>query len=63
MFLFRIICRLESESDMARCIAIRIANKDEWNEKYSIIKQCDLQLNEDNLNSKKIKKNNKRLQK
>ncbi|CAF3193990.1 unnamed protein product [Rotaria socialis] len=59
----RIICRLEPKSSLARCIAIRIANKDEWNEKYSIIKQCDLQLNEDDLNSKKLKKNNKKLQK
>ncbi|CAF1443777.1 unnamed protein product [Adineta steineri] len=59
----RIICRLESENTIARCIAIRVANKDEWHERHAIIQQCDIQLNEDDLNSKKLKKNNKKLHK
>ncbi|CAF0866848.1 unnamed protein product [Rotaria sordida] len=59
----RVICRLESESNIARCIAIRIAGKDEWHERRSIIKQCDLQLNDDDINSKKLKNYNKKLQK
>jgi len=56
----RIICRLEYGSNIVRCIAIRVANKDEWHERRAVIKQCDIQLNEDDLNSKKLKKKNKK---
>ncbi|UJR24915.1 hypothetical protein I4U23_006279 [Adineta vaga] len=56
----RIICRLEHGNAIARCIAIRVANKDEWRERRSMIKQCDIQLNEDDLNRKKMKKNSKK---
>ncbi|CAF0760288.1 unnamed protein product [Rotaria sp. Silwood1] len=59
----RVICRLKSESNIVRCIAIRIADKDEWHERRSIIKQCDLQLNNDDINSKKFKRYNKNFQK
>jgi hypothetical protein len=54
---FRIICRLESDSNIARCMTIRVAGKDEWHERRAVIKQCDIQLNDDDMNSKKIKKN------
>ena len=60
LVLFSVICRLESESSVARCIAIRLADNDEWNERCSLIKQCDLQLNKDNLNAKRFKINNKK---
>ncbi len=60
IFLFSIICRLEYGSNIARCIAIRVANKDEWHERRAVIKQCDIQLNEDDLNSKKLNKKNKK---
>ncbi len=55
-----IICRLEHGNNLAHCIAIRVANKDEWHERRAVIKQCDIQLNEDDLNSKKLKKKNKK---
>jgi len=51
---------LESGSNIVRCIAIRVANKDEWHERRTAIKQCDIQLNEDDLNLKKLKKKNKK---
>jgi hypothetical protein len=54
------IFSLENGNNIARCIAIRVANKDEWHERRAIIKQCDIQLNEDDLNSKKLKKKNKK---
>ncbi len=62
-FLFRIICRLEYGSNIARCIAIRVAGQDEWHERRAVIKHCDIQLNQDDLNSKKFKKNKKKSQK
>ena len=51
--MFSVICRFEFEKNIARCIAIRLATQDEWHERRTIIKQCDLQLNED---AKKRKK-------
>ena len=61
--LFRIICRLERGSQVAHCITIRVANKDEWHERRAVIKQCDIQMNEDDVNSKKMKNNNKKFSK
>lgn len=58
-----ILCRLENGSHVARCIAIRVANEDEWRERRAVIKQCDIQLNEDDGNAKKLKKGNKKSQK
>ncbi len=54
---------MEYGSNIARCIAIRVAGQDEWHERRAVIKHCDIQLNQDDLNSKKFKKNNKKSQK
>jgi hypothetical protein len=53
----RIICRMEHEKHVARCVAIRVADKDEWHERRTSIKHCDIQLNSDDLGAKKSKKN------
>lgn len=54
----RILCRLERGSQIARCVAIRVANETEWRERRAVIKQCDIQLNEDDLHAKKMKQKN-----
>ena len=54
------ICRLKAGCSVAQCLAIRTANKDEWQERRAVIKQCDIQLNEDDLHAKKMKKSNKK---
>ena len=41
---------------MARCINIRVANKDEWEERRASIRQSDAQLNDDDIQAKKSKK-------
>ena len=56
LFLLSVICRLKPGSHLAQCLAIRTANKDEWQERRAVIKQCDIQLNEDDLHAKKMKK-------
>jgi len=57
----RIICRFDNINNVARCVAIRVATKDEWHERRATIKRCDIQLNDDEINAKKqlihLKKN------
>jgi len=51
---------MDSSANIAHCLTIRVANKDEWQEKLAIIKQCDIQLNEDDHLANKSKKKSKK---